>query len=255
MNGPIEPVIADAAFCGKAATILPPEPWDASTWERWAAAVKQATGTKGKALFQPLRLALTGREHGPELKTAVAADRPGARRGAARRPNRLTPKLPVRCWRLLGDARLLRVAAAPLRRCGRRIGPVRRRQRRPSAGGRTCGRRAAPALLVELRLLRLRPGLPGFPGFPVTAISASGLLVGLDLGRIVFGLLAGAALHIFLAIFEGVRADRHRPCRSARWPARSRRLDCDRRRARPGPRSSIGRWWRPAPAGSYRSNS
>jgi glutamyl-tRNA synthetase len=30
--------------------------------------VKQATGAKGKALFQPLRLALTAREHGPELK-------------------------------------------------------------------------------------------------------------------------------------------------------------------------------------------
>ena len=30
--------------------------------------MKQATGIKGKALFQPLRLALTGREHGPELK-------------------------------------------------------------------------------------------------------------------------------------------------------------------------------------------
>ena len=46
----------------------PPEPWDASTWERWSADVKQATGIKAKALFQPLRLALTGREHGPELK-------------------------------------------------------------------------------------------------------------------------------------------------------------------------------------------
>jgi glutamyl-tRNA synthetase len=30
--------------------------------------VKEATGAKGKALFGPLRLALTGREHGPELK-------------------------------------------------------------------------------------------------------------------------------------------------------------------------------------------
>ena len=67
-NGPLEPVIADAALCEKAAALLPPEPWDASTWECWAADVKQATGIKGKALFQPLRLALTGREHGPELK-------------------------------------------------------------------------------------------------------------------------------------------------------------------------------------------
>jgi glutamyl-tRNA synthetase len=68
VNGPIAPVIADAALCGEAAALLPPEPWDASTWERWVADVKQAAGIKGKALFQPLRLALTGREHGPELK-------------------------------------------------------------------------------------------------------------------------------------------------------------------------------------------
>lgn len=68
VKGPLEPVIVDAALCEQAATLLPPEPWDASTWERWAAEVRQATGIKGKALFQPLRLALTGREHGPELK-------------------------------------------------------------------------------------------------------------------------------------------------------------------------------------------
>jgi glutamyl-tRNA synthetase len=61
-------MIADAALCEQAAGLLPPEPWDESTWERWAADVKQATGIKGKALFQPLRLALTAREHGPELK-------------------------------------------------------------------------------------------------------------------------------------------------------------------------------------------
>jgi glutamyl-tRNA synthetase len=68
VNGRLEPVIADAALCRESAALLPPEPWDGSTWERWTADVKQATGAKGKALFQPLRLALTGREHGPELK-------------------------------------------------------------------------------------------------------------------------------------------------------------------------------------------
>ncbi len=68
VKGPLQPVITDAALCDQAAALLPPEPWDDSTWERWATDVKQATGIKGKALFQPLRLALTGREHGPELK-------------------------------------------------------------------------------------------------------------------------------------------------------------------------------------------
>ncbi len=68
VQGPLQPVITDAGLCAKASALLPPEPWDGSTWERWAADVKRATGAKGRALFQPLRLALTGREHGPELK-------------------------------------------------------------------------------------------------------------------------------------------------------------------------------------------
>jgi glutamyl-tRNA synthetase len=71
VNGPVAPVIADAALCAKAAALLPPEPWDGATWEDWSGRVKQATGAKGKALFAPLRLALTGCEHGPELKTLL----------------------------------------------------------------------------------------------------------------------------------------------------------------------------------------
>ena len=55
-------------FAAKAAELLPPEPWDETTWTAWTAAVGAATGAKGRALFHPLRLALTAREHGPELK-------------------------------------------------------------------------------------------------------------------------------------------------------------------------------------------
>ena len=66
--GPLEPVIEDADFCAKAAKLLPPEPWDEVSWGVWTADVKTETGAKGKALFHPLRLALTGRERGPELK-------------------------------------------------------------------------------------------------------------------------------------------------------------------------------------------
>ena len=65
------PVIEDAAFASKAAELLPPEPWTADTWSHWTAAVKAATGAKGRALFHPLRLALTGRETGPELKALL----------------------------------------------------------------------------------------------------------------------------------------------------------------------------------------
>ena len=67
-SGPITPVIEDAALVASAATLLPPEPWDETTWGAWTNAVKQATGAKGRALFHPLRLALTGRDSGPELK-------------------------------------------------------------------------------------------------------------------------------------------------------------------------------------------
>ncbi len=68
VRGPLTPVIDNRDLCHAAAELLPPEPWDEGTWERWSASIKQATGAKGRALFQPLRLALTGREHGPELK-------------------------------------------------------------------------------------------------------------------------------------------------------------------------------------------
>ncbi|MFO7484371.1 glutamate--tRNA ligase [Oceanibaculum nanhaiense] len=66
--GPFDaPPSADAELLDAAANLLPPEPWDSATWKGWTKAVQEATGRKGKALFLPLRLALTGREHGPEL--------------------------------------------------------------------------------------------------------------------------------------------------------------------------------------------
>ncbi|MFA6965346.1 glutamate--tRNA ligase [Bosea sp. (in: a-proteobacteria)] len=67
VRGPLSPVIADPAFAATAASVLPPEPFDATTWKAWTAAVQAATGAKGKALFMPLRQALTGQDHGPEL--------------------------------------------------------------------------------------------------------------------------------------------------------------------------------------------
>ena len=66
-DGPLAPVVEDAAFLAAAASLLPPEPWDAATWKIWTEAVKTATGRKGRALFHPLRLALTAREQGPEM--------------------------------------------------------------------------------------------------------------------------------------------------------------------------------------------
>jgi glutamyl-tRNA synthetase len=68
VTGPVTPVIEDAALAAMAAALLPPEPWDEATWGAWTKAVSVETGAKGRGLFHPLRLALTGLEHGPELK-------------------------------------------------------------------------------------------------------------------------------------------------------------------------------------------
>ena len=68
ITGPVVPVIEDAALARKARALLPPEPWDEGTWGAWTKAVGADTGAKGRGLFHPLRLALTGAEHGPELK-------------------------------------------------------------------------------------------------------------------------------------------------------------------------------------------
>ena len=67
VHGPIDPVIEDPAFRAAAADLLPDEPWDENTWRDWTGQVKAATGRKGRALFMPLRQALTGLDHGPEL--------------------------------------------------------------------------------------------------------------------------------------------------------------------------------------------
>lgn len=61
----------DAEFCSAAAESLPPEPWDETTYAAWIAEVKARTGRKGKGLFHPLRLALTGRDSGPELASLL----------------------------------------------------------------------------------------------------------------------------------------------------------------------------------------
>lgn len=57
----------DRPFVAEAFTLLGEPPYDAETWGTWTAAVKEATGRKGRGLFMPLRKAVTGREHGPEM--------------------------------------------------------------------------------------------------------------------------------------------------------------------------------------------
>ncbi len=67
VHGKVMPVIEDADFAAKAAELLPTGDWDSGTWKAWTKAVKDETGAKGRGLFMPLRQALTGLDHGPEL--------------------------------------------------------------------------------------------------------------------------------------------------------------------------------------------
>jgi glutamyl-tRNA synthetase len=69
MSFPIDPT--DQEFLRLACEVLPPEPWDLETWSVWIKEITVRTGRKGRELFHPLRLALTGRDKGPELKNLL----------------------------------------------------------------------------------------------------------------------------------------------------------------------------------------
>ena len=55
-----------------ALSVLPKGPYDASSWGGFVDAVKAKTGATGKALFMPLRQALTAMDHGPEMAPLFA---------------------------------------------------------------------------------------------------------------------------------------------------------------------------------------
>ena len=63
----IETIIEDKALCDAAITALPDGPITSDIWKDWTKAISAATGAKGRGLFMPLRLALTGRSAGPEV--------------------------------------------------------------------------------------------------------------------------------------------------------------------------------------------
>jgi glutamyl-tRNA synthetase len=69
-----EPLIAedDADFIAEAMALLPEGPYDTESWGKWTAAVKEATGRKGKGLFMPLRKAVTGMERGPDMSALLS---------------------------------------------------------------------------------------------------------------------------------------------------------------------------------------
>ena len=68
-----EPLIddEDREFVAQALALLPEGPYTKDSWGEWTAAVKEATGRKGKGLFMPLRKALTGQERGPDMSDVM----------------------------------------------------------------------------------------------------------------------------------------------------------------------------------------
>ena len=68
----ITPVIEAADVTNAAAELLPEGDLSADIWSAWTKAVAAETGVKGRGLFMPLRLALTGREKGPEIAPLLA---------------------------------------------------------------------------------------------------------------------------------------------------------------------------------------
>ncbi|MAR04714.1 glutamate--tRNA ligase [bacterium] len=57
----------DREFVLKAVSLLPPGQFDANTWKTWTQNVTEVTGRSGKNLYMPLRQALTGMSHGPDM--------------------------------------------------------------------------------------------------------------------------------------------------------------------------------------------
>jgi glutamyl-tRNA synthetase len=71
VNGRVQPLTENPELLAAAARLLPGGEWDDSVWPAWTSAIAAETGLKGKALFMPLRKALTGQDHGPDMKTLL----------------------------------------------------------------------------------------------------------------------------------------------------------------------------------------
>ena len=88
VEGPVDapaPDADDRAYLAQAAQAAADVDWSADPWHALTGALKESSGRKGKALFLPLRLALTGRAHGPDMAALlplIGRDRTLSRLGA-----------------------------------------------------------------------------------------------------------------------------------------------------------------------------
>ncbi len=73
VEGPVEQAAAldDRDYLAEAAEVAAAMSWAGEPWHTLTGALKERTGRKGKSLFLPLRLALTGRDHGPDMATML----------------------------------------------------------------------------------------------------------------------------------------------------------------------------------------
>jgi len=71
VEGPVTPLIDDADHMVNAASLLPSGELNGDSWKIWTDAIKESTGKKGKDLFMPLRHAITGQKHGPDMASLL----------------------------------------------------------------------------------------------------------------------------------------------------------------------------------------
>lgn len=71
IDGPVTPIIEDADHITKTIGLLPEGTLTADSWKEWTDSIKAETGVKGKGLFMPLRHALTGQKHGPDMASLL----------------------------------------------------------------------------------------------------------------------------------------------------------------------------------------
>ena len=69
--GNIEPIYNDENFINTAIETLPEGNFDKNTWTTWTSVLMKETGRKGKELYNPMRMCLTGQNKGPEMATLV----------------------------------------------------------------------------------------------------------------------------------------------------------------------------------------
>lgn len=92
IEGPVTPLVdaADAEYLAQAAAVAAQMAWAGDPWHALTGALKEATGRKGKALFLPLRRALTGLDRGPDMATLlplIGRERAVVRLGEAEEPD------------------------------------------------------------------------------------------------------------------------------------------------------------------------